>query len=139
MGEQERRRLSFSTKVRLTLRIWRWFFIARRNVTRGPLPLFIREFGAGPVLPSAESLPPRYLSRAVDKVLRMGGEEPTCLVKSLVLFRLLREQGDSAELVIGLPAETRDHIAHAWVELDGTDVGPAPGRGRHVAIARFGG
>ncbi|HEV8338894.1 MAG TPA: lasso peptide biosynthesis B2 protein [bacterium] len=121
----------------MALRIWRWFLIARRNVNRRPLPLFVREFGAGP-LRNTESLSPHYLSRAVDKALRLGGEEPTCLVKSLVLFRLLREQGDPAELVIGLPPDAKDHIAHAWVELDGTDLGPAPGRGRHVAIARFG-
>jgi len=138
MAEPERRRPSLPAKVRLALRIWRWFFIARRNVNRRPLPLFVREFGAGPSLSRAGSLPPRYLSRAVDKALRIGGGEPTCLLKSLVLYRLLREQGDRAELVIGLPREARDHIAHSWVELDGADVGPAPGRGRHVAVARFG-
>jgi hypothetical protein len=54
------------------------------------------------------------------------------------LFRLLREQGDPAELVIGLPDAAADHEAHAWVEVDGRDVGPPPGRGQHEPLARFG-
>ncbi len=44
-----------------------------------------------------------------------------------MLYRLLREQGDAAELVIGLPKNPADKSAHAWVELDGVDVGPPPG------------
>jgi hypothetical protein len=58
-------------------------------------------------------------------------------VSALVLFRLLRRQGDPAELVIGLPATAADQNAHAWIELDGRDVGPAPGRNGHVELARF--
>jgi len=54
-----------------------------------------------------------------------------------VLYRLLREQGDAAELVIGLPKNPADKSAHAWVELDGVDVGPPPGRNGHEQMARF--
>ena len=54
-----------------------------------------------------------------------------------MLYRLLRRQGDPAELVIGLPASPRDKDAHAWVELDGRDVGPFPGRNGHVELARY--
>ena len=57
--------------------------------------------------------------------------------RSQVLFQLLREQCDEAELVIGLPDDGRNRIAHAWVELDGRDGGPAPGRGTHEPLARF--
>jgi hypothetical protein len=56
----------------------------------------------------------------------------------MVLYRLLREQGDDVQLVIGLPLEPRDKDAHAWVEMDGHDVGPPPGRGKHVELARYG-
>jgi hypothetical protein len=73
----------------------------------------------------------------VHKTLRIGPYRPRCLTRSLVLFRLLRQQGDPAELVLGLPAVARDHNAHAWVELDGGDVGPPPGKGEHVEIARY--
>ena len=58
-------------------------------------------------------------------------------MSSLVLYRLLREQGDDAELVIGLPQTPADKDAHAWVELAGRDVGPPPGRGPHEELARF--
>jgi hypothetical protein len=77
------------------------------------------------------------LSRAVDKSLRFGSHRPTCLVNALVLFRLLREQGEAAELVIGLPSNATNETAHAWVEINGADMGPPPGRGNHSALARF--
>jgi hypothetical protein len=51
---------------------------------------------------------------------------------------MLREQGTPAELVIGLAADARDHLAHAWIEVDGIDVGPPPGRYGHSPIARYG-
>ena len=54
-----------------------------------------------------------------------------------MLFRLLREQGDDVELVIGLPEEAADERAHAWVELHGRDVGPPPGRAGHEEMARL--
>jgi Transglutaminase-like superfamily len=73
----------------------------------------------------------------VDRALHIGARRPSCLVSALILFRLLREQGDPAELVIGLPEDAGTKEAHAWVELDGRDVGPPPGRGHHVALARY--
>jgi hypothetical protein len=56
----------------------------------------------------------------------------------MVLYRLLEGQGIDAELVIGLPREPRDKDAHAWVEVDGVDVGPPPGGSRHEELARYG-
>jgi Transglutaminase-like superfamily len=78
------------------------------------------------------------LSRAVDCSLRIGTHRPRCIVNAVVLYRLLREQGDQAELIIGLPATPADKDAHAWVEIDGVDVGPPPGRSGHRELARFG-
>jgi hypothetical protein len=59
------------------------------------------------------------------------------LFSALVLYRLLRAQGDRAELVIGLPSDARTKDAHAWVELDGVDVGPPPGRSGHLELTRY--
>jgi Transglutaminase-like superfamily len=53
------------------------------------------------------------------------------------LFKLLKAEGVNAELVIGLPASPESHIAHAWVEIDGRDVGPPPGRRNHEELARY--
>jgi hypothetical protein len=55
----------------------------------------------------------------------------------LVLYRLLKEQGDEPELVIGLSEHLTDHLAHAWIELEGIDIGPRPGRDGHHELARF--
>lgn len=69
--------------------------------------------------------------------LHVGRWRPTCLMNALVLFRLLREQGDPAELVIGLPDGAADHRGHAWVELDAVDLGPFRGQHTHLELARF--
>jgi hypothetical protein len=80
--------------------------------------------------------PTRY-ARAIHRVLRLGKRRPRCLPSALVLYRLLRAQGTPAELVVGLPTVPLNHVAHAWVEVEGRDVGPPPGRGLHVEMARY--
>jgi len=74
----------------------------------------------------------------VSRALRIGRYQARCLYTSLVLFRLLHEQGVDADIVIGLPREPKDKDAHAWIEIDGRDVGPPPGRAQHVELARYG-
>jgi len=81
---------------------------------------------------------PVRLGLIVSRALRVGSHQARCLYTSLVLFRLLREQGVDADIVIGLPREPRDKDAHAWIEIDGRDVGPPPGRAQHVELARYG-
>ena len=82
-------------------------------------------------------LQPRRLSRIIHRSLRVGAWQPRCLIGALVLFRLLRAQGVDAELAIGLPDDAETHAAHAWIEVDGVDVGPPPGKGDHEALARY--
>ena len=120
----------------LALRIWRLYVRVRAGLRRCPLPQFVGELGSVSTR-VRHGHPPALLSRAVHRSLYLGPVRPRCLTQSLVLYRLLREQGDEAEVVIGLPPDARDHAAHAWVEMDEHDVGPPPGRGRHVPIARF--
>lgn len=79
----------------------------------------------------------RRLGRLVHRVLNLGPLHARCLTASLVLFHELRRQGTPAELVIGLPAEPTDHVAHAWVEVGGEVVGPPPGRLGHEEMARY--
>lgn len=131
------RRLAFATRVALAARIWWWFAMVSAQFRRQPLPQLVAWLGRPPRVRSSK-LPAIQLGRYVARRLRLGPYRSTCLVNALVLFRLLREQGDSAELVIGLPVEAADHSAHAWVELDGLDVGPPPGRAHHAGMARFG-
>jgi hypothetical protein len=129
--------VSLVTKARLAARIGGTFLLVHWRLRRAPLPSVVRSFGAtnGEAGPRLEA---RRLSRIVHGTLRVGPLRPRCLVNALVLFRLLRAQGDPAELVIGLPREPRDKDAHAWVEIDRVDVGPPPGKGSHEELARFG-
>ncbi len=129
--------MTLPAKASLALRVWLRFVRVWLGVRKEPLPAFVARLGTPGPRPHRRHPPPQ-LSRAVDRSLRIGAVRPRCLTSALVLFRLLREQGDAAELVIGLPPEAVTHEAHAWVEVDGADVGPPPGRGGHVAMARFG-
>jgi len=63
------------------------------------------------------------LSAAVTAVRLATSIPPfrtTCLVRSMVLARILRRRGYPAEVVIGVPEEgvgTDPRFAHAWVEV----------------------
>lgn len=128
--------LSLRAKARLAFRIWVLLGRVLVGLRREPLPAYVARLGR-PAVERGSRLPPERLSRAVDRSLRVGDHRPRCLVNALVLYRLLREQGDDAELVVGLPARPTDKDAHAWVELDRVDVGPPPGRSGHEELARF--
>jgi hypothetical protein len=128
--------LSLRAKAALALRIWLLLGRVLIGLRREPLPAYVARLGR-PAGRRGSRLSPNRLSRAVDRSLRVGDHRPRCLVNALVLYRLLREQGDGAELVVGLPARPTDKDAHAWVELDRVDVGPPPGRSGHEELARF--
>lgn len=128
--------LPLRAKAGLALRIWSLYPRVVLGLRRERLPSFVARLGE--VEKHRGRLTPDRLSRAVDRSLRLGPRRPRCLVSSVVLYRLLREQGDPAELVVGLPRTPADKEAHAWVELGGVDVGPPPGRGAHKELGRFG-
>lgn len=127
--------LSLGRKIRLLIRIWLLAARIQWALWRRPLPEVILDLSR----PTGEAaqLSTGLLSRAVSRGLRVGRWHPRCLLRSLVLYRLLRSQGRPADLVIGLRRLSPTSDAHAWVELDGIDVGPLPGRGRHAELARF--
>jgi hypothetical protein len=116
--------------------VW-WFAVIWVRVRRRPLPDVIGRLARVERVRPARARPVR-LGLIVSRSLRVGRYQIRCLYTSLVLFRLLREQGVDADIVIGLPREPRDKDAHAWIEIDGRDVGPPPGRAQHVELARYG-
>ena len=88
----------------------------------------------GPVPPA----PPPRLGRSVARVLAVGPYRARCLHTSFVHFALLRSLGEDPEnSSIGLGERPATKDAHAWVEIDGDDVGPPPGRGQHIELARY--
>jgi transglutaminase-like putative cysteine protease len=131
-------RLSVRAKAAIAARSARWFVVVlvRLRVRREPLPALVASLGRVDRVVPLRARPVR-LGRIVAGTLRLGPFRARCLYTAMVLYRLLREQGDEATLVIGLPREPRDKDAHAWVELEGRDVGPPPGRGRHQELARY--
>jgi hypothetical protein len=126
--------LSLGQKASVAARAWFWYVAVITGLRRHPLPRFIERL-ATVERPRAGRLPPARVSRGVHRSLRLG--RPRCLVGALVLFRLLKEQGEDAELVIGLPVEADSEEAHAWVEIDRVDLGPPPGRSGHLELARY--
>jgi hypothetical protein len=131
-------------KLRLLWTIWVTALAVAVGLRRERLPALITRLGApGTGAADARSaaahppLPPALLSRAVSRGLRLGPWQPRCLIRALVLYRLLRAQGDESVLVIGLDAVRPTTEAHAWVEMDGRDVGPAPGAFGHSALVRY--
>lgn len=127
--------LSMWAKMRLLARVWITYarVVAR---SRQPLPRQVRLLSRQPRR-TRRSVPPIKISRAIHLGLRAGSVSPRCLPNALVMYRLLIEQGETPELVIGLPNNADSHIAHAWIELSGRDVGPPPGKGNHQELARY--
>lgn len=129
-------RPSLGAKITLAVRTWYLFFVVHSELARQPLPRIVER------LRSVEHsrpyrLPAGVLGRGVARLLTIGPVRARCIVTALVAFRLLREQGDEPELVIGLEPNPRSGDAHAWLEIDGRDVGPPPGRAAHEELARY--
>ena len=126
-----------AARISLFLRSWIWFILVRRQLRTTPLPAVVERLEVAPRR-MGRCLPPDQLSALVARGLRLRPDSNRCLPSALVLYRLLVEQGDRPEIVIGLREDARDEIAHAWVEIDGHNIGPAPAGRRHVELARYG-
>jgi hypothetical protein len=61
----------------------------------------------------------------VDAAARWSPVPASCLVRSLVLCRLLRQRGLASELRIGVATPDGHFSAHAWVEHDGVPLAEA--------------
>ena len=64
------------------------------------------------------------LGRAVGRTLGMLPTDSRCLIRSLVLTRILARRSISNTLVIGVRNDP-EFIAHAWIEHDGWPILPA--------------
>ena len=126
--------LTLTGKVVLLCLVWVTAAQVRLELWRRPLPDVVRALST----PTRRNpRPVALLSRAVSRGLRVRRWHPRCLIRSLVLYRLLCAQGDPAELIIALPRHPTSHDAHAWVELRGRDVGPLPGGAGYEELTRY--
>jgi hypothetical protein len=84
-----------------------------------------RDVRSGP--PASDSLEhqlARRLGKAVGKVLRLLPTDSRCLIRSLVLVRILSRRAIPSTIVIGV-RRSAGFEAHAWVEHGGEAILPA--------------
>ena len=127
--------LSLVDKISLGLQVWVLALIAWWRMKRVPLPDLVVSWSSAALVSDARR--PQDLSRIVDRVLTVGRWQPRCIVRALVLYRLVAQRGHEPALVIGMPEKPRSKDTHAWVELAGRDLGPPPGRGQLTGLATF--
>jgi len=74
----------------------------------------------------AAAVDPKRLGRVVTRTLEPLPADTRCLMRSLVLTRVLARRGVETRLVIGVHPGER-FAAHAWVEHDGAALLPTGG------------
>lgn len=117
-------RLTHTARARLAVEILTAYIQARRSLRRAPIEDVVARLRAQSPPPNQDvsSLAEaRRLGRAVGRLLSHVPGDTRCLVRSLVLTRLLARRGVQAKLVIGVQAAP-EFLAHAWVEYDGSPV-----------------
>jgi hypothetical protein len=75
------------------------------------------------------------LGHAVGRTLRLLPSDSRCLMRSLVLLRILARRGLASSLVIGV-SPAPEFKAHAWIELAGEPVLPA-GSGNYARLVEL--
>lgn len=123
----ERRRLGTRQRLRLALEILAAYAAARRALHREPIETALARARASNDGPDrGESSAASFaeacrLGVAVARTLALAPGDTRCLVRSLVLSRLLARRGIPSTLVIGARSAPR-FLAHAWVEYAGRAV-----------------
>jgi len=127
------RQLRLGERARLALEILAAYLRARRALRRAPIASVMSTLRAqparAPIAGAGERTlwEARRLGYAVARTLALVPGDTRCLVRSLVLTRLLARRGIPAKLVIGARAAP-EFLAHAWVEYEGDPV-LSPGDG----------
>lgn len=122
-------------KIVLAIRIWALAGLAWWRMKREPLPELVMSWSTTST--TSDSRSPHRVSHVVDRVLSIGRWQPRCIIRALIVYRLVSERGYKPNLVIGMPIESDTKDTHAWVELAGKDMGPWPGRGDLESLVAF--
>lgn len=113
--------MNLGARLRLAGEIVGAYAQARRALRHRPLPDVVADLRGGAATVDADrpDAGPR-LARAVVRTLEPLPLDSRCLMRSLVLLRLLARRGVAGRLVIAVTPNQSDQLAaHAWVELDG--------------------
>ena len=122
-------------RVRLAVVVALRYLRVRLDLPRVPLPDLVTRYSRAKRHP--RHYPVHTLRRAVDRLLVLPGRPLRCLPRALVLYSLAVEQDHDPRLIVGLPKAAGSSRAHAWVEIDGVDVGPSPGQDGHERLVAY--
>ena len=117
-------------RLRLAAEILRAYVPLARTVRANDLDAMVREARrAGSLISTAESErldTAERLGLMVERLLTVLPTDDRCLIRSLVVLRMLDERGIPSRLVLGVRTQP-GFVAHAWVEHDGRPVLPTAG------------
>jgi hypothetical protein len=122
----EGRPLGRAERVSLGSEVVVAYALVRRELRRASIEKVVERLRVPGEWPTVEAThveleEARRLGRAVVRTLRFLPGDTRCLLRSLVLLRLLARRGIEARLVIGARTGP-DFLAHAWIEYDGLPV-----------------
>lgn len=126
-------RLGLSARVRLVLQILLAYIELLPLVRRNDLRLMVSEARAAhvPAAPVSDDYDPVFLAlrlaSVVQKVLSPLPLDKRCLIKSLVVLRVLTNHNLESRLVVGVRTGPGGPLAHAWVTHAGVPVLPPEG------------
>jgi hypothetical protein len=103
----------FSTYGRVRWWLFRLTFPAAVAAARDVVPV-----DRGPLTAEEKTAAGIRLGRVVEQTLRRVPFDSRCLVKALVLTRMLSRRGIDSSFVIGVRGPS-EFVAHAWLERDG--------------------
>jgi hypothetical protein len=123
------RRLRPGERRRLAREIVASYLLVRHALRRQPIAVVLARLRDSETIAAEPPGEPdliasRRLGAAVGRLLALLPGDTRCLVRSLVLVRLLARRGIPAKLIIGTRS-TPEFLAHAWVEVAGEPVIPS--------------
>jgi hypothetical protein len=131
-----RRRMPADLRIRVALEIVATYLRVRRRMLRGDVREVVAWLRNGAVDahdPYVAYRIGRRLGQPVRRTLDPLPWDSRCLMRSLVLLRMLARRGVVCRLVIGVrPGETLE--AHAWIEHDGHPLLPTLGYERLTVL-----
>jgi hypothetical protein len=111
----------------------------RRLLRRRTLPETVAalRMGAGNAeSPAASPNDARHLASATVRTIRLLPTDSRCLMRSLVLIRVMARRGLGSTLVVSSPPPGPGFEAHAWIEHGGVPLLPPEGPG-HQQLVRL--
>jgi hypothetical protein len=131
-----RRRMPADLRVRVAVEIVATYLQVRRRMLRGDVREVVARLRGDAVdthEPYVAYRMGRRLGHPVRRTLDPLPWDSRCLMRSLVLLRMLARRGVVCRLVIGVrPGETLE--AHAWIEHDGHPLLPTLGYERLTVV-----